>query len=330
MLSESLSLSALAMVFAAAIWVARRVTWPRVLALVAAAAGLAFVRDSLVWMVVVLGVAVLVHAAIRGSGRKVAVLGVALVVVSCVALVGQRQANRNRDNVEHVYFVRVFPFPDRVRWFADHGMPGARRILEHARRATAPPGEAEVVAVAADDPTVPRLMRWLRSDDAARAYLEYVALHPWYVLSEPLQDPERAFNNAGGRLEFYAAPDRTDLAALDAVLDPGSGVVLGALVLAFVVAWQRDVWRRRWWRALGALGAIGGLEILVAWHGDGTETTRHGIVGSITVRLAVVVMLATAALASRSGVHATSSGAPGQGSPMPGYAPAVGREPGRV
>jgi hypothetical protein len=329
-LSESVSFSALALVFATAIWVARRVTWPRVVALVAASAALALARDSLIWMVLGLALVVIVFAVVRASGRKVIVLGIALLGVSCVALVGQAQANRNLDNIEHVYFVRIFPFADRVEWFADHGMPDAGQVLKYAKATRAAPGEAKVVTVAPNDPTAQALVRWLRSGDATRTYLEYVALHPWYVLTEPLRDPERTFNNAQGNLAFYAAPDRTDLTVLDAVFDPGPLVVVLALVAAVGVAWVRGVWRERWWQMVALLGALGAFEILVAWHGDGTETTRHGIVGSVTVRLAVVVLLTAAALAPRSRVRAAFTRGPGQGSATPGYAPAVASEPGRV
>jgi hypothetical protein len=329
-LSESLSFSALAMVFATAIWVGRRVTWPRVAALVVAGTALALVRDSLIWMVLGLGLGVIVYSVVQRSVLKVAVLGAALVFVSAVALIGQAEANRNLDNIAHVYFVRVFPYSDRVQWFADHGMPDAARIREYAARTKPARGEPKVVGLASNDASVRPLLQWLRSGNATRTYLEYVALHPWYALSEPLREPERTFNNADGRLAFYAAADRTDLAALDAVFDPGPVVVALAAVVGIVVAFRRGVWRRRWWQLVAALGVLGLVEMLVAWHGDGTETLRHGIEGSVTVRLAVVVMLATAALASRARSGATSTEEAGQGSSTLGYAPAVGPEPRRV
>jgi hypothetical protein len=329
-LSESLSFSALATVFATAIWVGRRVTWPRVAGLVVAAAVLALVRDSLIWMVLGLGLGVLVYSVVHRLVLKVVVLGAALVVVSAVALAGQAEANRNLDNIEHVYFVRVFPYPDRVQWFADHGMPDAASIRKYAAGTKAARGEAKVVGLASNDVSVRPLLRWLRSADATRAYLEYVALHPWYVFSEPLRDPERTFNNADGRLSFYAAADRTDLAVLDAVFDPGPAVVALAAVVGVVMACRRDVWRRRWWQLVAVLGVLGLDEMLVAWHGDGTETLRHGIEGSVTVRLAVVVTLVTAALAPRARARAATTEGAGQGSSPLGYAPAVGPEPGRV
>jgi hypothetical protein len=329
-LSESLSFSALAMVFATAIWVGRRVTWTRVVALVVAAAALALTRDPLIWMVLGLGLGVVVYSVLYRLVLKVAVLGAALIVVSLVALVGQGEANRNLDNIDHVYFVRIFPYPNRVQWFADHGMPDAARIREYAAGTKPARGEPKVVGLPPNDASVRALVRWLGSGNATRAYLEYVALHPWYVFSEPLREPERTFNNAEGRLSFYAAPDRTDLALLDGVFDPGPVVVALAAVVGIVVTFGRGVWRRRWWQLVAGLGVFGLFEMLVAWHGDGTETTRHGIDGSVTVRLAVVVTLLTAALAPRAPSSARSTEGTGQGSSMLEYAPAVGPEPGRV
>ncbi len=330
-LSESLSFSALALVFATAIRVTQRVTWGRVASLVAAALALALVRDSLLWMVAGLALAILAYAVVHNAGTKVLVLGIALLAVSGYALIGQAAAHRNQSNVEHVLFVRIFPFPDRVEWFADHGMPNKKEVLAYAAATKAEPGHAKVVGIAPGDPTVQDLMRWMRTD-ATGVYLEWLALHPGYVLTEPFRDPERTFNNAEGHLSFYAAVDRTDLAPLDAVFDPGPLWVALAAAVAVVVGVVRGTWRRRWWRMVALLGGLGLFEMLVAWHGDGTETMRHGIVGSVTVRLAVAILVVLGALApaDRNVSVLRTVRRRKQTPATPGYAPAVVSEPGRV
>jgi hypothetical protein len=80
------------------------------------------------------------------------------------------------------------------------------------------------------------------------------------------------------------------------------------------------------------LGGLGVLEMLVAWHGDGTETARHGIVGSVSVRLAVVILLTVGALAPGDPNVAVARTVRDrkQRSAAPGYAPAVISEPGRI
>ena len=80
------------------------------------------------------------------------------------------------------------------------------------------------------------------------------------------------------------------------------------------------------------LGGLGLFEMLVAWHGDGTETMRHGIVGSVTVRLAVAILVVLGALApaDRNVSVLRTVRRRKQTPATPGYAPAVVSEPGRV
>lgn len=91
MLSESLAMSMLAMVFAGFIWCARRLTWPRVFATVAACLGLAATRDAQVWMVALLGNAV-AAGTVMSIGRSRSLLLRAGVLAMClftvVALTG--------------------------------------------------------------------------------------------------------------------------------------------------------------------------------------------------------------------------------------------------
>jgi hypothetical protein len=288
-------MSALAALFATAILVSQRVTWPRVLGLTAAAAGVALVRDSLVWVIVLLAIVVAGFAIVRGEGRKIVTLGFLLLAVSGIAVVGQAAARRNAANVEHVLFVRVFPYPDRVRWFADHGMPDARVVRDDARRARADGPSAPVVPIDPEDPRATSLVHWMRTKGLG-VYVEWLLTHPGYVLTEPLQEPERTYNNAGGHLAFYAAADRTDLPAVSTVFDPGAGFVLVAALGAIALAVRWGTWRERWWQIVALLGVLGLIEMLVAWHGDGMETARHGIEGSVEVRLAVLVLLVAGTL----------------------------------
>ncbi len=207
-LSESLSFSALAFVFATAIRVTERVTWPRVASLVIASAALALVRDSLLWIVVGLALAILAYAVVHNAGTKVLVLGVSLLVVSGYAIIGQAAAHRNIDNVEHALFVRIFPYPDRVQWFADHGMPNKREVLAYAAQAKSEDGQAKVVGIAPNDPTVQPLVHWLRTD-ATAVYLEWLALHPGYVLTEPLREPSARSTTRSGTFRSTRRPTAT-------------------------------------------------------------------------------------------------------------------------
>jgi hypothetical protein len=193
-------------------------------------------------------------------------------------------------NVQNALAVRVFPYPSRIAWFGDHGMPQAARLtrLAHARPATS--DDAPVVAIDLADPDFQPLSRWMRTD-AARTYVEWLLLHPGTVLTEPLLRPERAYNNAEGHLSFYAADDRTDAPVLTTILYPPWGwVVVGGLVaVAGGIFLALD--RRRDWVVIALLGALGLAHMLISWHGDGMEATRHASVGNVQVRLGVLLLL---------------------------------------
>ena len=147
-----------------------------------------------------------------------------------------------------------------------------------------------MVAIDLADARFRRLARWLRTD-APRTYVEWLLVHPGTVLKEPLVRPERTYNNAEGHLSFYAATDRTDAPAFTTVLHPSWGWVLGAAVVAVAGGVLLGQARRLAWVVTAFLGVLGLFHMLVAWHGDGMEVTRHASVGNVQVRLAVVITL---------------------------------------
>ena len=122
-----------------------------------------------------------------------------------------------------------------------------------------------------------------------------MAEHPGFVLSEPFQDPERAYNFADGRLSYYAPFDRTELVPLDIVVYPHAAFVAIVGIGALMIGLASDLRRRAWWWFVVAVGTLGAANMLIAWHGDGMETTRHVSVGNVQLRLAVIVLVVFAA-----------------------------------
>ena len=314
-LSESISLSLLALLFATAITWARRPTWPRSAAFVGVALVFAATRDTQIWVVALLALALGAFAAWhtwrasgptgRPAGRpvgtrdrrpdprdvvRVAWVAAALAVVVLLTGWSSASAHRTQQNLVNVYAVRVFPYVERVDWFADHGMPDARALRTLARAAKGTDGNAPYVGVDLGAPQFAALNRWLR-DDGASTYLEWLVTHPGYVLGEPLQRPERTFNNAEGHLTFYAAPDRTDVPLADTFLYPAWFFAFAAALAAFAGSLVTGRWRLREWQMVVLLGVLGLLHMLIAWHGDGMEVTRHAAIGNVQARLAVILAL---------------------------------------
>jgi hypothetical protein len=300
-LSESLSMSLLALLFAALLWTVQRVTWPRLLATVATALGLAATRDAAVWTVgfVCLSVGACavtrLHRGVRTAVR-LAVLASCLVAVVLLTGWGAASSGRTVQSVTDVLYVRVFPFPGRVSWFADHGMPQGPAIDDLARELPPPPeGAAKVVGISPKDPAFVPLHRWI-THHGESTYALWLVTHPAYVVTEPLARPERTYNSARGNLDFYAPTTDSVTSPLTEILWP-SLAWLGVLALvAGLLAIWRGTWRLPAWRITAVLAVIGGLSMLVAWHGDGQETTRHTVEGFAQLRLGLWLLAILGAL----------------------------------
>ena len=296
-LSESLSLSLEAALVAAVIWAARRLTWPRVAWIVVLALAYAATRDAQVWTVGVLGVVMAVVALdrlrrTRRVPRRLLVLAAGLLVAAGATGWVAGHSGRTQQNAANVFFVRVFPFPGRVAWFAAHGLPDAGRI-DRMAAATRPPerGAAKVVDPIPDYPAVGQ---WI-DEHGQGTYLLWMVTHPTFVFTEPLQRPERAFNFANGALTFYAATDRVD-SPLSSLLWPAWWWMLPMSVVAIAAAVVGGRWRRRSWLAVVMLAGLGLVTMLIAWNGDGQEVTRHTIEGFAELHVCVLIAVTLSVL----------------------------------
>ncbi len=294
-LSESLSLSLLALVFATFLWTSRRPTWPRVAAAAAVALAFAATRDAQVWMVGMLALATAVYTLThlhlhRATARRAGALAVALLGVVALCEWGTLASQRTTPDTADVLFVRVFPFPDRVAWFAAHGMPQQQQIDRLARETADPLVGVKVVGIDPHDPgSSPSNSGSTPTGDGT--YLLWLVSHPAYVVSEPLQRPERAFNFAQGDLTFYTPTTHPWRSPLTRALWPPLAELLVLAVLALCLGIVSDVWRTRPWRTLVVLTLVGLAGMVVAWHGDGQEVTRHTVEGFTQVRLGVWLLV---------------------------------------
>jgi hypothetical protein len=314
-LSESLSLSLLALLVAAVIATARRVTWPRVAAVVLVSLAFAATRDAQVWTVGLLGLAVAGAVAVHGRrhrrlSRRAAVLAAGLLLAAGLTGWDTVQTGRTDQNVANVLFVRVFPFPGRVAWFAAHGMPQAAAVDRLAAATATPRGAAKVVGLDLSARGNGPIDRWITAHGQS-TYLLWLVTHPAYLVTEPLVRPEQAFNFANGSLTFYAASGRVD-SPLTPVVWPAWWWMLPLFAIGLVAAVATGRWRERTLATLVLLAGVGLLSMLIAWQGDGQEVTRHTIEGFAELRVGVLIVFLVGVL------RFSASDAPARRGPSPG------------
>jgi hypothetical protein len=299
-LSESFGLSLLAATAAAGLWLLRGADLRRLVVFVLAAAAWGFTRDTNAVVVAMLVVGFGGWWALgwrrsrrepvgtgEGSGRAwLAVGAVALAVVLALAAWSSNAGGRHVVPLAHVFAVRVLPYEDRIQWFVDQGMPGLGLPLPVA----APGGEvAPVAPVDLDSPSTETWRSWLDTDGRA-ALVRYALTHPGYLVGEPLQDPERTFNNGDGDVvATYAPAGSRTVPGLTALL--WLPLVPTVAVGVAIAGWY--LWRRRRPTPLAIVAATcvvaAGPLAFVAWHADGMETARHLLTPAVLVRLGVLL-----------------------------------------
>jgi hypothetical protein len=312
LLSESLSLSFLALALAASLWFAHRRTWPRAIAVIVAAMYWCSLRDPHALVLGVAGVTVLAAVIVsqyrhRAPEVSALVVGVALLLTAGVAQSAADRGGRELLPVSNVYAARILAFPDRLDWFLDHGMPQATRLRQLSRQARAAgrPVAVIVPAIANDarDPTLTRYHEWL-VDHGQRLLLEYAITHPRYLVLEPFERPERGFNSLGGWAGY--APNHREVPLLDRILFPPWPFVVLEFVAAVVVATIRRLRSIEWWVALGwAAAAV--VHLGAAWHADAQELARHALIPDVQFRIATIVAIALAANALSGAPRASAS-----------------------
>jgi len=315
-LSESISLSALAVIFASGIWLAQRFTWMRAAGVLLAAAAFAAARDEGVLTVGMLGLGiVLVGIVLAVRRRPVAALRAFILAVVCLVCAGSFElaatsSHRNVANVEHSLYVRVFPYRSQVAWFAAHGMPESHQIdtvaaaVEAARTspyAYAAPKRpaAMVVGIVTDSPYWAPLVQWMRSNGPT-VYAEFVVTHPGYDVTAPFKSPALAFNSPTS-LSFYGLTAPPVGGWIGDLFFPRSAVVWGAALIAAVALDARKMWRCKGSVFLAGAVVLGALMMLTGWLGDGEEVARHMIEGNVVVRLATLLLVLAALLGRRPG-----------------------------
>lgn len=294
-LSESMALSLTVLLVAAWTNLVRRPVLANGVLVLAVALPWLFVRQSLMptaWMLVVL-TAVALAWQWRNNGRHteawrtLAMVLVGLVAFSSLATVSY---GRNNEILHHnltvIVMNRIAPDAERLGWFLDEGMPlpasGGRSFEDFDQ-----------------DPV---FQRWI-DDEGSSTYARFLISHPWYTVTEPLDD----FGYARPSYQDEEQPQVTMLApgegygsARTVLPEPVEqllfgagepGTVIAALVVVAVWSLARGRWIDKRWIVPVALAALSIAGLYAAWHGATPELSRLGMVSAIGLRIALIIQL---------------------------------------
>ena len=182
---------------------------------------------------------------------------------------------------------RIIPYPDRLDWWIDHGMPQGPAL----RRLAEDPGRTDTGALAVGPAQRDRQFRqyslWVKNE-GARTYIEWLVTHPTYTLFEPFESPERVHLR---RTVTDYSPDANEVPLITRLFFwPWP-----AAVAAFVVLLGAGIWRRRvsdvtWLVALGLVVLRGAAPAHRVARGWGVPHPGHALLGNVQAILGILVL----------------------------------------
>jgi hypothetical protein len=296
-LSESLGLSLTVLLIAAWLNFLRRTEGLTAVLVVAATLPWLFVRQSVLptaWVVVVLAGAGAVvawrHRASVGV-HAVRILAGLCVVLALQTAVASASYSRNQEIVHENLLVivanRVATDPERLDWFTDHGMPVPAS------------GELGPDALRED----PAFSDWV-AHEGRSTYVRYLATHPWYALTAPLDDftsvRRSALDEQEPDVAMLAPPGSyaTTRPVLPSVVEqvlfgPGdTGAVILLLVVVLGGTLARLHRRSMRWTIPLVLVALAFTSLYAGWHGATPELGRLALMGAVILRIGLLLQLA--------------------------------------
>ena len=282
--TESLSISLAVTTLAAVLWWWDRWT-PAGIATICIAGSLwALLRDANAVMAGVLGIVVLVVAALRRSRRvPFIVIGAVALSVSVAAMVSGNIGARWQQPMQNVVTLRQLASPERASFLLDHGLPLSRGAAQDLAGHCANP----IGAFLCKKVTDPAFYQWI--DNRSRSvYVRSWFAFPATTVWEPVAHEREMI---GIRLPVAQATGTRLHAgfaqAIDTVAFPRGPMVLLAwiAVLAVGVAVLGSkrpiplVW------VASVLIALTYVHLWVVWNGDAAELARHGLAASLELTL---------------------------------------------
>lgn len=286
LLTESLSISLSALAIAGLLLVLRTPTWPRAAPAFAAVFFACATRDTNVFF---LGLVVIAVAAVLLKRKR----GVALALVAGVVVIfsnGLLIGSREQGSVAFNLAMRVLPSQPARTFFEQRGLPYTPSLAGIIIADRYPPGTWE------RDPRLADFRAWLQHSGKS-AYTHYLLTHPSYSVGEPLRNlpmmiaPSRALPVG---LDFFRQPGFRDaLPGVSDVLYPSSGwVVIGWILIAATVGVLFAVtgMASAVWIVAAAMLVSTIPHAIVVWDADPFAIDRHSLLIGVVARLGLWFM----------------------------------------
>ncbi len=274
MLTESLSLSLMALFIAAWLWLLKGWRRWKVAALLLVAFGWAFCRDTNAWLLLMLAGLLSLAVLFFGANRRFLALALAFALLFALSNFAANKGQRWVFPFQNVLAERILTDAQALTFFSDCGMPLTPELLQlvdgHA-------GSAERAFY--EDPALESYRLWLYADGKS-CYVRWLLSVPQQSLSQPLADFETLVKFERAERFFPQRYQSILPWRLAAVLYPRQALLwlwaLTSVAALVVLAWR--AWKTNpAWMVFLALSLLIYPHLFIVWHGDTSGMDRHAL-----------------------------------------------------
>jgi hypothetical protein len=282
MLTESLSVSSLALFLAASLWLLRGWHLLRLVAMALAAVLLAFTRDTNAWILLGLAGLILAAVAVHWLEPRALIAAVLLGVVFGLSLASANAGERWLFPLGNLVARRILPDAAALHYFESCGMPVSPALMDLSGKYANSEDQAMF-----SGPDLDSFRHWLQ-DHGRSCYVRW-------LISHPVESVQAAFFQAGGLIAFSTV-DRFFSNRYTPLLPPTLAAVLypeqyTLWIWAFsTLASLAAIWRQEWrqnalWAAFVCMNLLILPHVFLAWQGDAMAPDRHALIVGLQLYL---------------------------------------------
>jgi hypothetical protein len=285
LLTESLSLSLLALLIAGWLWLIRGWRWEKALAVLLLSFFWTFCRDTNAWVVLMIALILLTLLVLRRIEKNYFVLAGAFIVMFFLSNLSADLGGRWIFPFQNVLGRRILPDAQAVTFFANCGMPVSSELMQLAGKYAS--GEDRAFY---NDPALEKYRTWLHQSGKS-CYIKWLLSHPLGSLSHPIVEFNQLMSLENIQSFLFSRKFSPVLPArLEAILYVRQQPWIAFLaacgcVLITIVS---GVWNsnKTWWVAI-VLTLLVFPHYFIVWHGDVMGIYRHVVSVSIQFYLGI-------------------------------------------
>lgn len=279
LLTESLSLSFMALFLAGWFWLIKEWHWRKVIFILIVGLLWAFARDTNAWVLLMVALFLLLLLGLRVIDRKYLALSIAFIVIFFLSNSSADRGDRWVFPFQNILGRRILPHAQATVFFAGCGMPVSPELMELAG------GYANSSARAFyEDPALEEYRLWLHQTGKL-CYVKWLLSDPVESIKAPLNEFNVLISMQNLQPFLFSKKFAPVLPGrLEAVFFPRQGLLVMLVIdlVVLLVAILTKAWKQNktWWLVI-AMNLLVLPHYLITWHGDVMGIYRHVVSASI-------------------------------------------------